>query len=54
MRTRAPRAALGRKVTAAIGEELRGWTGEIVAEGVPGFTEILRRLDEPTSERETR
>jgi hypothetical protein len=47
--------ALGPKVMAAIGHELRGMYSGIIAEGVPErFAEILRRLDEPASERETR
>lgn len=56
MRTRVPpRAALGPKVMAAIGEELRGMYAEIIAEGVPErFAEILRSLDQPTREREIR
>jgi hypothetical protein len=47
--------ALGPKVMAAIGHELRGMYSGIIAEGVPErFAEILRRLDEAASERETR
>jgi hypothetical protein len=39
----------------AIGRELRLMYGEIVAEGVPErFAEILRKLDEPGDEGETR
>jgi hypothetical protein len=49
-----PAPALRPKVMATIGQEL-GVYAEIIAEGVPErFAEILRRLDEPTSERETR
>jgi hypothetical protein len=47
--------ALGREVMAIIGQELRRMYAEIIAEGVPKrFAEILRRLDEPSSEGETR
>jgi hypothetical protein len=48
-------SALGPKVMAAIGKELRGMYTEIIAEGVPErFAKSLRRLDQPTSEREIR
>jgi hypothetical protein len=47
--------ALRPKVMVAFGRELRRMYAEIIAEGVPErFAEILRRLDGPTSERETR
>ena len=37
-----------------IGRELRAMYAEIIAEGVPEpFAEILRRLDEPSTEGET-
>jgi hypothetical protein len=50
-----PAPALGPDVMAAIGQKLRGMYAEIIAEGVPErFAEILRRLDQPISERETR
>jgi hypothetical protein len=50
-----PAPALGPKVMAAIGKVLRTMYAEIIAEGVPErFAEILRRLDQPTSEREIR
>ena len=50
-----PAPALGPKVMASIGQELRRMYAEIIAEGVPErFAEILCRLDEPTTERETR
>ncbi len=42
---------LGRDVMVAIGRELRAMYAGIVAEGVPEqFAEILRRLDESSSE----
>jgi anti-sigma factor NepR-like protein len=42
---------LGRDVMVAIGRELRAMYADIVAEGVPEqFAEILRRLDESSSE----
>jgi hypothetical protein len=45
-----PAPALGPKVMAAIGKELRGMYAEIIAEGVPErFAEILRR---PANQRE--
>jgi anti-sigma factor NepR-like protein len=38
-----------------IGRELRALYADIIAEGVPEqFVEILRKLDEPSSEGETR
>jgi hypothetical protein len=50
-----PAPALGPAVMRAIGRELRAMYAEIIAEGVPErFAEILRRLDEPSSEGETR
>ena len=50
-----PAPALGPKVMAAIGQEMRRMYADIIAEGVPErLAEILRRLDEPTSEREAR
>jgi hypothetical protein len=50
-----PMPALGRRVMAAIGQELRLMYDDIVAEGVPErFAEILRKLDEPGNEGETR
>jgi hypothetical protein len=53
MRTRAIAPALGPKVMAAIGLQFRGMYAEIIAEGVPKrLDEILRRLNEPTSDRE--
>ncbi len=40
---------------AAIGRELRRMYAEIIAEGVPErFAEILRKLDDPSNEGETR
>ena len=40
---------------AAIGRELRRMYAEIIAEGVPErLAEILRKLDEPSNEGETR
>jgi len=39
----------------ALGRELRAMYADIIAEGVPErFAEILRRLDEPSNEGETR
>jgi hypothetical protein len=50
-----PAPALGPEVMAAIGRGLRRMYIEIIAEGVPEqFVKILRRLDEPTNEGETR
>jgi Anti-sigma factor NepR len=50
-----PAPALGPDIMDAIGRELRLMYGEIVAEGVPErFAEILRKLDEPGDEGETR
>ena len=50
-----PAPALGPDAMAAIGRELRRIYTDIVAEGVPErFAEILRKLDEPSSEGETR
>ena len=50
---RAP--VLGPEAMAAIGRELRAMYAEIIAEGVPErFAEILRRLDDPSNEGETR
>jgi hypothetical protein len=50
-----PAPALGPEVMAAIGRELRRMYAEIIAEGVPErFAEILRKLDEPSNEGETR
>jgi len=49
-----PAPALGSYVMRAIGRELGLMYAEIIAEGVPGrFSEILRRLDEPSNEPET-
>ena len=46
-----PPPTLGPEVMAAIGRELRAMYADIIAEGVPErFAEILRRLDEPSSE----
>ncbi len=40
---------------AAIGRELRRMYAEIIAEGVPErFAEILRKLDDPSNEGQTR
>jgi hypothetical protein len=40
---------------AAIGRELRRTYSDIIAEGVPErFAEILRKLDEPSNEGESR
>ena len=50
-----PAPALGPEVMAAIGRELRRMYAEIITEGVPErFAEILRKLDEPSNEGETR
>ena len=50
-----PAPALGPYVRRAIGRELRAMYNDIIAEGVPErFAEILRRLDEPSTEGETR
>ncbi len=50
-----PAPALGPNDTAAIGRELRRIYGDIIAEGLPErFAEILRKLDEPSNEGETR
>jgi hypothetical protein len=47
--------ALGPYVMRAIGRELRAMYADIVAEGVSDrFAEILRKLDEPSNEGETR
>jgi hypothetical protein len=40
---------------AAIGRELRRMHAEVIAEGVPDrFAQILRKLDEPSNNGETR
>jgi hypothetical protein len=50
-----PAPALGPDITAAIGREVRLMYNDIIAEGVPErFAAILRRLDEPSNEGETR
>jgi len=50
-----PAPALGPDIMAAIGRELRRMHADIIAEAVPErFAEILRRLDEPDHEGETR
>ena len=47
--------ALGPDAMAAIGRELRRIHADIIAEGVPErLAEILRKLDEPGNEGETR
>jgi Anti-sigma factor NepR len=47
--------ALGPEAIAAIGRELRQIYAEIIAEGVPErFAEILRKLDDLSSEGQTR
>jgi hypothetical protein len=47
--------APGPEAMAAIGRELRRMYADIIAEGVPErFAEILRKLDEPSNEGETR
>jgi len=50
-----PPARLSRAVLAHLGRELRAMYADISAEGVPErFAEILRKLDEPGDERQTR
>jgi hypothetical protein len=50
-----PAPALGPDVMAAIGRELRRMYAKIIAEGAPErFAEILRKLDAPGDESETR
>jgi len=50
-----PAPALGPDIMAHIGRQLRMMYDHIIAEGVPErFAEILRKLDEPSSEGETR
>jgi hypothetical protein len=50
-----PAPALGPDIMAAIGRELRRTYSDIIAEGVPErFAEILRKLDRPGNEGETR
>jgi hypothetical protein len=50
-----PAPTLGPAVMRTIGQELRAMYADIVAEGVPErFIEILRKLDEPSSEGEVR
>ncbi len=50
-----PAPALGPDVRRAIGRELRVMYADIIAEGVPErFAAILRRLDDPSNEGETR
>jgi hypothetical protein len=50
-----PPPTVGPEVMAAIGRELRRMYAEIIAEGVPErFAEIMRKLDEPGNEGETR
>ena len=50
-----PPPTLGPEVMTAIGRELRRMYAEIIAEGVPErFAEIVRKLDEPGNEGETR
>ena len=50
-----PAPALRPDILAAIGRELRQTYSDIIAEGVPErFAEILRKLDEPSDEGETR
>jgi hypothetical protein len=50
-----PAPALGPEAMVAIGRELRRIYADIIAEGVPErFVEILRKLDEPGNEGETR
>jgi hypothetical protein len=50
-----PAPTLGPYVMRTIGRELRQQYADIIAEGVPElFAEILRKLDEPSNEPETR
>jgi Anti-sigma factor NepR len=50
-----PEPALLPDTIAAIGRELRRMYADIIAEGVPErFAEILRKLDHPSNEGETR
>jgi hypothetical protein len=50
-----PAPALGPAVMREIGRELRAMYAEIIAEGVPErFAAILRKLDDPGNEEETR
>ncbi len=50
-----PAPTLGPDIMAAIGRELRRMYAEIIAEGVPErFAEILRKLDDPSNEGQTR
>jgi Anti-sigma factor NepR len=50
-----PAPTLGPDIMAAIGRELRLLYADIIAAGVPErFVEILRRLDDPSNEGETR
>jgi hypothetical protein len=50
-----PAPTLGPDIMAAIGRELRLLYADIIAAGVPErFVEILRRLDDPSHEGETR
>ena len=50
-----PAPTLGRYVMGTIGRELRAMFNDIIAEGVPErFAEILRGLDDPSNEGETR
>jgi hypothetical protein len=50
-----PAPTLGPDIMAAIGRELRRMYAEIIAEGVPErFAEILRKLNDPSNEGQTR
>jgi hypothetical protein len=50
-----PAPALGPGVMRVLGRELQAFYADIIAEGVPErFAKILRRLDEPRNEGETR
>jgi Anti-sigma factor NepR len=50
-----PAPTLGPEIMAAIGRELRAMYAEIIAEGVQDrFAEILRKLDDPSNEGQTR
>ncbi len=50
-----PVPTLGPAVMRTIGRELRAIYADIIAEGLPErFAAILRKLDEPSSEGETR
>jgi anti-sigma factor NepR-like protein len=52
---RKPAPALGPYVMRTIGRELQALYANIIAEGLPErFAEIVRKLDEPGNEEETR